>query len=241
MRPRDCEPGGAGEDGLAGQALVEHAAERVDVGAGVHRPALELLRREIGGRADGGPRPLRRSVVEPPRQPEVGEIDVLRAVEQDVRRLDVAVHETARVRGVERCGDLRADGDRPGRLERALRSEQRAKVGAVHEPHREIDTAVDVAGVVDRDDVRVLERHHELRLARESLAEAIVARQGRRHQLERDRSLQAQVVGPVHDAHPAAADQLLDPVPEEVGADVGGRETSMLVPRSSLRLGLSCD
>ena len=170
---------------------------------------------------------------------------MLRAVEQDVRRLDVAVHETAGVCGVERCGDLRADGDRPSRLERALRSEQRAKIDAVHEPHREIDTAVDVTCVVDRDDVRVLQRHHELRLARESLAEAIVARQGRRDELERDRSLQAQVVRPVHDAHPTAADQLLDPVPEEVGADVGGlgdvhaRALVKPTPGAELRLSLS--
>ena len=98
-----------------------------------------------------------------------------------------------------------------------------SQIVAVHEPHREIDAAVDVARVVDRDDVRVLERHHELRLAREALAEAIVARQGRRDELERNRPLQAQVVRPVDDAHPAAADQLLDPVAEEVGADVNGR------------------
>ena len=90
------------------------------------------------------PRLTHPCVVEAPREPEVGEIDVLRAVEQDVRRLDVAVHESARVRRVERCGDLRADRDRPRRLERALRSEQRAEIDAVHEPHREIDTAVDV-------------------------------------------------------------------------------------------------
>ena len=51
--PGDREPGGAREDGLAGQALVEHAAERVDVRAAVDRRAVELLGREVGGRADG--------------------------------------------------------------------------------------------------------------------------------------------------------------------------------------------
>jgi hypothetical protein len=78
----------------------------------------------------------------------------------------------------------------------------------------------EVSGIVDRDDVRMLQRHHELRLAREPLAEALVPRQRRRDELERDRPLQAQVVGAIDDTHSAAADQLLDPVSEEIGSDV---------------------
>ena len=143
--------------------------------------------------------------------------------------------EPAGVRCVERRGDLRADRDRPGRLERALGPEQGAEVAAVHEPHREVDAAVDVARVVDRDDVRVLQRHHELRLAGEALAEPLVPRQGGRDELQRDGPLQAQVVGPVHDAHPAAADQLLDPVAEEVAADADGLGRRPCSRRVSLR------
>ena len=40
-----------------------------------------------------------------------------------------------------------------------------------------------------------------------------------RHQLQRDCPLQPQVVGAVDDAHPAAADQLVDPIADELGAD----------------------
>ena len=36
---------------LAGQALVEHAPERVDVGAGVDVRPLDLLGRDVGDRA----------------------------------------------------------------------------------------------------------------------------------------------------------------------------------------------
>jgi len=68
----------------------------------------------------------------------------------------------------------------------------------------------------------VLERHHELRLAGEALAELLVAREGRRDELQRNRPLQPQVVGPVHHPHPATADQLLDPIAEEVAADADG-------------------
>ena len=66
----------------------------------------------------------------------------------------------------------------------------------------------------------MLERHGELRLAGEALVEALVERELGRDELQRDRPLQPQVVGAIDDAHPAPADQLLDPVAEEVGSDL---------------------
>ena len=124
------------------------------------------------------------------------------------------------MRRIERVRDLAADRERAGGVERALRAQERPEVRALDEAHREVEAAVDVAGVVDRNDVRVLERHRELRLAREALVEALVERELGRDQLQRDRSLQAQVVGAVDDAHPAPADQLLDAIAEEVGSDL---------------------
>ena len=91
---------------VAGEQLVEHAAERVDVGAGVDPLAADLLGRDVvegpdegAGRGDAGAR------VDLAGEPEVGEVGVLagaRALDEDVARLDVAVDEPARVRGVER-------------------------------------------------------------------------------------------------------------------------------------------
>ena len=57
------------------------------------------------------------------------------------------------------------------------------------------------------------------RLAQEPLAERLVLGQLRREQLERDLPLQPQVLGQVDDAHPAPAEQRLDPVAGELGAD----------------------
>ena len=45
---------------------------------------------------------------------------MLALVEQHVRRLDVPVHEPARMGGVERAGDLLEDADGVRRLERPL-------------------------------------------------------------------------------------------------------------------------
>src|SRR5262249_14584104 len=115
-------------------------------------------------------------------------------------------------------------------------SEERSEVGAVHEPHREVQTAVDVAGVVDRNHIRMLQRHDQLGLACEAFAEALVERKRRRDELHGNRPLQAKVVCPEDHAHAAAADQFLDPVAEEVGADVDGRVGVHRVAVASVRL-----
>ena len=118
----DRDLGDAGERDGARERLEEQAAERVDVGAPVDLLAADLLRGDVvdrahqaavGGLAVGGAL----------REPEVGEVDVLAPallVDEDVRRLHVAVDEPERVRGVERVRDLRRDRDRASRLERAL-------------------------------------------------------------------------------------------------------------------------
>ena len=93
------------------------------------------------------------------------------------------------------------------------------EVAAGDVAHRDVELALVLAGVVDRDDVRMVERGGELRLAQEALSEAPVLGQLRCEQLEGDLAVERKVVGPVDDAHPAAAEQRLDPVAEELRAD----------------------
>ena len=97
----------------AGQALEEHAAERVLVGAPVEGLALELLGCGVVEGA-GEPRRAERAVaVQSPGQTEVGEVGVAVVGDQHVARLDVAVDEAAGVRSVEGGGDLVDDRQRP--------------------------------------------------------------------------------------------------------------------------------
>ena len=92
---------------LTGQAFVQDAAERVDVGAAVDGAAFDLLggdvvdgaERVAGGRAGVG-------ILGAAGEPEVAEVGVLVGREQDVGGLDVAVDQAVLVRGVERVGDL---------------------------------------------------------------------------------------------------------------------------------------
>ena len=143
VREHDGDVGVADERDLAGEALEEQAPERVHVGAGVDRIASHLLGRDVGERAEQALRDVRRLQVARRRgDAEIREVAVLALlllVDQDVARLDVAVHQAARVRGVERRGHLSDQGDRARRLEAAVAAEHRAKIASLDEAHRDVD------------------------------------------------------------------------------------------------------
>ena len=97
------------------EALVEHASERVDVGAMVGLAPLHLLGRHVVDRAEelarvGQARP-RHLVLHETEVGEVGVVDGLavatRPLGKDVRGLDVAVDEPALVRDAQAARDLR--------------------------------------------------------------------------------------------------------------------------------------
>ena len=95
--------------------------------------------------------------------------------------------ETALVGRVERLRHLARDRDRASRLQPALAAQQRAQVGAVDEAHRDEKPTARLARLVDRDDVRVVERRGEPRLAEHPLAEPLVGAELEPEQLQRDR------------------------------------------------------
>jgi hypothetical protein len=90
--------------------------------------------------------------------------------------------------------------------------EQPGEVPAPHVAHRQEQHAVALADTVDRDDVRMLERSRQARLAQEALAEALVARELGQEDLQRHAPLERDVLGRVHRARRALTDQRLDPV-----------------------------
>ena len=65
----------------------------------------------------------------------------------------------------------------------------------------------------------MVERGGQPRLGQEPLAEALVVGQLRREQLQRHVAVEREIVGAVDDAHPAAAEQRLQPVAGELRAD----------------------
>jgi hypothetical protein len=165
VREDDRDVGIAHERHLAGEALEQHAAERVHIRAAVDRIASDLFGRDIG---EGAEQTLRDvsglQIVRARRDAEVCEIAVLTLllrIDQDVARLDVAVDETAGVRRVERRGDLRNQADRARRLEAAVAAEHRAKIAPLDEAHRDVDVPIGLAGRIDRDHVRMVETRRQ--------------------------------------------------------------------------------
>ncbi len=93
----------------AGDALVEHDAEREDVAAEVELVAQDLLRAHVARRAHAGAglgQVAQRVVAG---DAEVHQLHLALVGDDDVGRLDVAVDDAAEVRVVERTRDLQRD------------------------------------------------------------------------------------------------------------------------------------
>ena len=78
------------------------------------------------------------------------------------------------MRRVERARDLPEQRQRPLERQRAVAPEQRPEIAALDVAHGQEELAVLLARLVDRDDVRMVERGREPRLVEEALAEALV-------------------------------------------------------------------
>ncbi len=61
------------------------------------------------------------------------------------------------VRGVQCRRDLTDDRDRPFRRHGTAAAEHGAQVGSVDQPHVDVEVAVDLAVIMDRHDVRLLQ------------------------------------------------------------------------------------
>ncbi len=204
----------------AGQQLVRQAGQRVLIGPPVHRLAPDLLRRRVvrgtqelprPGQAGRGHRPLA--------HPEVRKIHViglvLPRVHQDVRGLDIPVYQPRAVRGIQRRSHRRDELRGPARRQHALPGQHPSQVTARHEPHRDVQHPARLAGVVHRDDVRVIHRRRRPRLGDEPPPELLVHRHRRREDLQRHQAAQPLIAGPEDHREPACPDLRLQPVPRQ--------------------------
>ena len=161
----------AGERRPAGEHLIGHGAERVQIGAVINVGiASRLLRRHVGRGADrhadrsqaGGAGGLTQRF----RDAEVGHQGVP-AGQQHVVGLDVAVDEVAAVRVGQRVGHVPKDAQRVAHGQLALAREAGPQRFSFHEGHRVVQQVSRGARRQERHDVRVLQRRRQLRLAPE--------------------------------------------------------------------------
>ena len=218
-----------------GDGLEQHAPERVDVGPPVDLVAADLLGRAVLDRAHelAG---LGQACVDlaPLDQPEVRQVRVALAVEQDVARLDVTMHEPTGVRRVERGGDLRDDLDRAFGRQGAVPRDQLAEVLSLHVAHRDVQDTAGLAGGVDRHDVRVLGRGRGLGLVDEPPPERVVGRQLATQQLQDHLAGGRGLFGDVDRPHAALSEHGLDAVARDLGADPLVRHCVFLHPSPSV-------
>ena len=165
VRDQRLELGAPWEGDLAGQSLVEHTAEGVDVRALACSSFGDELRRDVVG----GPRELSRFAglllaLGGLRQAEVGEVDVLvlsRARDEHVGRLHVSVDEPPLVCGIEAVCSAGHKLHRPGRIECGLVVDEPAQVGPVDVAHGDIELTFGLPGLEDRNDVGMVDRGRE--------------------------------------------------------------------------------
>ena len=172
------------------------------------------------------------------RDAEVDDVDEVVGGDEHVAGLDVAVHHAVGVRGVERLGDLGDQVDGPLGRQRAAALDQRAEVGPVDEAHVDEQPAVDLAVVVDRDDVRLAQPGDGVGLALEAALVLRVVGQRGGQQLQRDLAVAARVVGAVDLAHAARTDDALDPVLAELLHDTPQRDPPTVPARHRVVLGV---
>ncbi len=161
----------ARERPVAGRHLVQHDAEREDVGARVDGAALDLLGRHVRHRAHddaltrlGDGLEFRSRVCSHLGQAEVEHLHAAVARHHDVGGLQIAMHDALLVSGRQRFGDLhRQREDLPHR--KSGRQHLPVQRLAFHQLHRQEMHAFRLLDGIDGDDVRMVEGGDGARLS----------------------------------------------------------------------------
>lgn len=146
-------------------------------------------------------------------------------VNHDVGRLEIAVQNAPFVGGSEAGTELLRDLDRLVLRQPADPTQQAPQIFAVDELHREELFAVDVSNVIDGTDVRMGNLTGQADFVAKELESGRVAGSALRKEFEGDGLVEFQIVGPVHLAHAAAAEQGDDAVSP---GKAGSREESSM-------------
>ena len=110
------------------------------------------------------------------------------------------------VRGLERISDLNGQIEHFGEPERLPTLQSLPQRLALEQFHGQEPLTVDVIDLVDRADVRVVQRRGGARLALKAFQCDTVLRDLRRQELQRDITVESGVVGAIHHTHPPRAD-----------------------------------
>ncbi len=249
----------AGKRELSRGQSVEHATQAEQVGAGIDRAAERLLGRHVRRSSEDGPLLSEvGAVIGGPRQAEIQDPDAVQAAERarqggrrrdtarltgvrrirfarfepEVRRLDVAVDQAARVGGGQAEGDLTADARRLADRRAVAGAQPLLQAAPAQQLHRQEWHAAVFADLVDGDDVIVLDLRRRPRLAQEALAGRRLLRLRRQHHLQGNAAVQGGILSEEDHAHAALAHELQHAIrtePAEAALIVGREEIGPIV------------
>ncbi len=206
---------------MARRHLVEDHAEGKNIAAGVDHPAERLLGRHVCDRAQrrawageirfghrrgaADRRGFASSGRHDFREAEIEDLGLAAIGDEDVCRLDVAMDDAFAVGGVEGVGHADRQVEQSIDRERA-HGDAVLQGDALQKLHRDKGPAVVLVDVVNRADVRVVERTGGAGLALEALESRMVGGDVVGQEFQRDGAAELGVLGLVNDAHPAAAE-----------------------------------
>ena len=217
---------------LAREEVVRGFGECVDVGPLVDRAGVvELLGGDVGQRAHahaGFGQAAFAAVSADLGEPEVDELRCGFVVDQDVRRLHVAVVDRVAVREREGFTDAADDAHGLVDVERPAVGDEGAGVLALDVLHHDERAGLIAFEREDAHDVGVAQLRDRAGFAHEALHGFLVADLGAADSLYGDVAVEIDIMGPVDDAHPALAEAFDDAVlsagdgAETLGRFVGG-------------------
>jgi len=242
---RHADRGIAEERRASGQQLVEQAAGRIEVGARVDLLAPGLLGRQVLGGADhcGRLRHRRRGVGDRSGDPEVHHLDLAGIGQHHIGGLDVAVHDVVLVRVAQRVQHPNLVLEGALRLDRAALAQQVAQGVPLDQFHHDVGhrdaggRVGSLPGVVDADDVRVVQAGSCLRLPLEAHLEGAVGGQIDAQPFDRDLAIQPQIAGSPDLGHAAASDDRLELVTASQDHWLIGHGTSPFLLRHAAHSG----
>ena len=152
----------------AEQHFVHNQSERIDIRAAVNRLAALLLRRHVLERAENG---ARRGIRDGGGNAEVHDERVgliTGAAGHDVGRFQVPVHDARLVRGGESFGDVPREAQGARKRQLSVAPQYRRQIVAFDVRHRDVLDAIDLAEVMNADDVLVRDLAPEEQLVLEA-------------------------------------------------------------------------
>ena len=175
--------------------------------------SARLLGSEIAGGAEHGAGGCEGVEADGARDPEVGDTNVPRIVQEQVGRLDVPVDDPGSMGGVESSGGLPQPRQGASGLLGSLGREAIGQRASRQVLHHDVRAAPVLADVEDRDRVRRVRKSRRCeRLVREASPDPLVVGEALGEHLHRDDPSEHAVLGPVDLAHPAAGDALRLPI-----------------------------